>query len=173
MRSARMCLIAALVPLAGCAPFATYPPDEGALLRSIPREPVPGLMAEAIRYTHENYGGASGDDFAVNLPQGTPDRVYDRVLERLGSAHAMDDPGESAYHVTKVRVRGMKATVDVFYPTADGTYQLATLQFVKPTPFEDYEHRSTRLWHTGDQPPPPRHVMREAPVPYQVPLASE
>lgn len=144
----------------GCAPWATYPPDEGGLDLSGPRtEPVPTLMIQAVLFMDSRYG--TGDDFAINLPPGTPSKVYEWVIRRVGSGHPMEDPQERAYHVTKVRVRGLKAQVDVFYPKRPGEYQFATLSF-QGDMIRGYELEGTRLWHTGDLPPPPGHVAQPA-----------
>jgi hypothetical protein len=148
-----------LATLCGCAPFATYPPDEGAVMRSVPREPVPTLMASAIRHASRT-GGGPEQDFAVNLPAGTPAQVYDKVFGLLGTGRPMTYPGEPAYHVTKVRVRGTTANVDIFYPTADGAHELATYTFTQERPMREYQVTSTRVWSTAEQPPPPGYVAR-------------
>jgi hypothetical protein len=139
-----------------CAPAITYPPEEGVLTsNAVPAEPVPLLMAKAIELTHTRHG--QGDDFAVNLPPGTPPDIYDRVIRRIGAGHPMRDPDEPAYHVTRVASQGFEATVDLFYPKPDGTYGFATLSFHREV-VGGWRHEHTRVWQTGDQPPPPSYT---------------
>lgn len=142
----------------GCAPFATYPPDEGSMIDARgDTEPVPALMAEAIRYAHEqdHSVASAGGDFAYNLPPGTNGRTYAVVKERLrGIGHPQTSLQEQAYHVTKVRVRGRRAMVDVFYPKTDGGYQFETVTFLGDL-WVGYKVESSRLWQTDDQPPAP------------------
>ena len=143
----------------GCAAWATYPPiDETADWSGPARQPVPTLMADAIRVTRERKGGPT--DFAINLPPGTPPAVYDQVIKRLGAGHPMKDLDEPAYHVTKVMSRGFNAKVDLFYPTPKGDYTFATISLERG-PHGSYRHVYTRRWQTGDQPPPPAY--RSAP----------
>lgn len=173
MRSARRIVLAVALLAGGCAPWATYPPDEGALDLSGPRtEPVPTLMVTSIQFLHSRH--SLGDEFAVNLPPGTPPQVYEWVLSRVGGGHPMEDPDEPAYHVAKIRVRGLKAQVDVFYPVDPvdgGGYRFATISFHGDI-VKGYTHEGTRVWHTGDQPPAPSYVRAAGPQ-GQGPLARD
>ncbi len=143
--------------MGSCAPVVTYPPDNGAADLSTPaaHEPIPTLMSVSIRYAYARYGNE--DDFAINLPPGTTASIYEKVIQKVGAGHPMQDPDESAYHITKVMVRGLDGKVDMFYPREDGTYQFVTFTF-KRNPFQGYVHESTRVWKTGDQPPPPNYT---------------
>ena len=155
----------------GCAPWATYPPDEGGLDLSGPRtEPVPTLMVESVQAVRARTN--LGSEFAVNLPPGTPPQVYDWVLRRIGSGHAMEDPAEPAFHVTKVRVRGRQAQVDVFFPDSDGEYEFATLTFTGDV-IAGYALDGTRIWHTNHSPPPPGYLPAVAGRVEQQPLARD
>ena len=70
--------------VAGCAPFATYPPVQGMVELSGPTiEPIPTLMTESIRYAQRRYGDGT-EAFAINLPPQTPTAVYETVIRRLG-----------------------------------------------------------------------------------------
>jgi hypothetical protein len=138
-----------------CAPAITYPPEEGVMTsRSAADEPVPTLMARAIEYAHAEWGDEGG--LAINLPAGTPRSVYDKVIKRLGAGHPMQDPEEPAYHVTRVSSQANEALVDLFYPKPDGSYGFVTLTFHMQL-VGGYQHRLTRVWQTGDQPPPPSY----------------
>ena len=145
-----------LVVVSACAPFATYPPVDGAVQLSSPTiEPIPTLMAESIRYAQSRYGDGAGG-FAINLPPNTPTAVYETVIGRLGRCHPQFDRDEPAYHVTSVRARGLTAEVDLFYPRADGFYDFVTISFRRDV-LSGYEVLSTRLWRTNDQPPEPNY----------------
>jgi len=172
MRSTVAAVLLCLIPVSGCTPLATYPPDVGGLGLSAPSlEPIPTVMAEAIRYAHGRHG--SSEEFAINLPAGTPTAVYDRVIMLIGDGHPMQDPQEYTYHVTKVRVRGRNVTVDVFYPRPEGGYQFATISFQGDL-IRGFRHERTRTWQTLDEPPGPNYVAAETPDEAgQQPLASE
>jgi hypothetical protein len=138
-----------------CAPAVTYPPEEGVMTSTtLANEPVPTLMADAIEFAHGRWG--EGGKIAVNLPPGTPLRVYDKVITRLGTGHPMEDPNEPAYHVTRVTSQGFEAKVDLFYPKPDGTYEFVTLTFHREM-VGGWQHRNTRVWQTGDEAPPPAY----------------
>lgn len=145
-----------VLALGGCAAVATYPGEKGTVDLSAPaNEPIPTLMAVAIQYTYARYGDE--DDFAINLPPGTKSALYDKVIRKVGAGHPMQDPDEPAYHITKVMARGLDGKVDIFYPLPDGTYEYATLTFHRD-PLQGYLHERTRVWRTGDQPPPPGYI---------------
>ena len=73
--------------------MATYPPIEGSFELSGPStEPIPSLMEASIRYVHDKFGG-EGDDYAINLPAGTPAKVYDLVIVAARPGNADDDGG--------------------------------------------------------------------------------
>ncbi|MHC4967231.1 MAG: hypothetical protein ACYTF4_01290 [Planctomycetota bacterium] len=156
----RRTLTTVLLALSGllttaCAPAITYPLEEGVMTsRSAANEPVPTLMAKAIEYAHTEWG-EEGDP-AINLPPGTPPGVYDKVIKRLGVGHPLEDPDEPAYHVTRVSSQGNEALIDLFHPKPDGTYGYVTLTF-RLQLIGGYQHRTTRTWQTGDQPPPPAY----------------
>ncbi len=140
---------------AACAPAITYPAEEGVLSSSsAANEPVPSLMAHAIRYAYGHWG--DDEPIAINLPPGTPPSLYDKVIKLLGTGHPWQDPDERAYHVTRVSSQMSDAMVDLFYPKPDGTHQFVTLTF-RLQLVGGWQHRMTRAWHTGDQPPPPAY----------------
>jgi hypothetical protein len=153
--SATLCLGLGCLLATACSPAITYPPEEGVVSsRAAPGEPVPTLMADAIEYAHDQWG--EGENFAINLPAGTPPWVYKKVIKRIGAGHPMEDPDEPAYHVTRVSSQGNTGMVDLFYPKPDGDYGYVTLTF-RLQPIGGYRHMTTRTWHTGDEPPPPNY----------------
>jgi hypothetical protein len=153
--SATLLLGLACLFAAACSPAITYPPEKGVLTsRASPGEPVPTLMAYAIEYAHDQWGWE--EDFAINLPAGTPAWVYEKVIKRIGGGHPLEHPGEPAYHVTRVSSQGNTGMVDLFYPKPDGDYGYATLTFELQL-IGGYEHSATRIWQTREQPPAPNY----------------
>ncbi len=146
--------------LSACAGSVTYPPPgRSTELGEAARKPVPTLMTKAIRFAQDRYG--DDDAFAINLPPGTPAVVYDEVIARLGAGRPMLEVGERAYHVTKVTLRGSVAKVDLVYPRADGYYEFVTISFRRDL-VRGYEFAGTRLWRTGNRPPPPHYAPQPA-----------
>lgn len=160
MRRAACVALIGSMALGGCVAVATYPPDDGAGSMSGPKtEPIPTLMAEAISYVNHRSRGSG--DFAINLPPGTPASVYDTVIRRIGGGHPMEDPDDDrAYHVTKVRLRGRHALVDIFYPDGDG-HRFATVS-LEGDLLAGFSATNLRVWHIAAQPPPPYYWRPDA-----------
>lgn len=157
-------LVLGALILPGCSGWATYPPIEGATQIGHPKlEPVPSIMAEAIRYAHDRY--LHDGEIVFNLPEGCGSEVYESVKLRLNSpARPLLEAGQPAVHVNAVRIRAMDAQVDVVYPRSDGHYELVTL-FMRQKFLHKYEVRDTRLWRIHVSPPQPRYEPPPAPEP--------
>ena len=158
------CLLAAASLLSACSPWQTYPKVEGSLsIGSAKTEPVPTLMAEAIRHSHDKWGNRtySPTEPAINLPEGTPAEVYVVVTEKLGGGQPMMSTGQLAYHITEVRVRALDAEVDLMYPTADGMMREATLSFQKDI-WSKFRVTAVRPWRVPVRTTPPPHYQPEA-----------
>jgi len=152
--------------LAGCTPWATYPPLEGAVEISNPGvNPLPELMARGIEYTRNHLSGVElteaemeAEPIVFNLPEGTPASVYGRIIKHLhDNARPMTDADESSYQVTAVRVRMSDAEVDVIHLAADGAPELVTLHF-KQNVLKGYQVKSYRRWHYSVDMPGPHYV---------------
>jgi len=145
-----------VVVLAGCAPFATYPPVEGSIAINNPTfEPVPSIMADAIRAVHERYGEGH-DDYAINLPEGAPEKAYRYVLHKLGEAKPQESADEWAYHLTAIRSRGLNAEADVIVPRDGAPPVMVTLRMRKH--LTNYAIESVKQWNYPVELPPP-HFM--------------
>ncbi len=152
MRAIRFAAILVLV-VGGCSRWATHPPLEGTgPSGQTIAEPIPSLMADAIRFAHNHYRGH--DELIINLPEGTPAAVYEMVTDRLGSGRPMMASSERAYHVPEVRVRGLDAQVDLLSPRKDGYYYFVTISFRQDL-LRGYRVASTRLWRIREEPPSP------------------
>jgi len=149
--------VMALAALSACAPIATYPSDNRDLtLRTVVREPIPTLMAEAIDYACTTYDPDGNP--SINLPAGTSMKLYDRVIAHLGTGHPQVDPDEPAISITKVRSRGFEGSVDLFIPDIDGYHSFATLTFRRDA-FSGYRHIRTKWWDIAETPPAVNYIV--------------
>lgn len=167
------CLIASVVlvaalggSLAGCSPWATYPPVEVKPLTKVEKptyEPVPTVIAFAVTYTQDNY--TAGRDLPINLPDGNWE-LYDDVFRKLPQGgRPMMTASEPAISIKEVRTRALEAEVDVVYTRTDGVNQLVTLQLEKEV-FGGWELKRARVWQIRDvQMPAPTYL---APTPGQL-----
>jgi hypothetical protein len=157
-RMTRLVLIAGAIVgawAAGCAPYATHPRLEGSMQVTGPRVyPVPELMAQAIRFAHDHY--CRGQEYVINLPWDMTPEVYRDVIGILGSGRPMREPGEAAFHVQAVRVRGVEAEVDLIYPQSGGHHEMVTI-YMKRGIIARYDVQDTRLWRVRISPPEPRY----------------
>lgn len=143
--------------LNGCASMTTYPPSpgfEGTVDASA--EPLPTLMAEAIRYAQIHYDGNVGEDIAINLPPGTPGEVYYAVAQKLGGGHPQFDSEEPAYHIVQIRSGSMQAEVDIYYPR-NGLYHGYVTMTLTRNLIGNYKVKHTRLWRISKYPPEPNY----------------
>ena len=144
-------LAGGLFAVAGCAPWATYPPVEHtAKLVNPSFEPMPTLMAKAITFVHDEQ--AAMPELVYNLPSGVPMRTYEIVQKKLAGGRPMQLSDSRAYHVTAVRTRGPEAEVDVIVPRTDGLHELQTVRF-KQKFGKGYQVTSSRQWRLRVEPP--------------------
>ena len=152
-------LFLAGLSLTGCAAWSTYPAIPGAMQVGHPEvEPLPTIMAEAIRYCNGRF--LKAEEPAFNLPEGVTVHTYEAVRRRLDAGRPMTEAGELAVHVRQVRVRGTSAQVDVVYPRGDGMHQFMTLH-MKQRWVNRFEVEQTRLWRIHVQVPEPQYPLFE------------
>jgi hypothetical protein len=164
-------VIGLLWVIAGCTPWATYPPIEGAIDISRPGlRPIPDLMASSIWHVYDSDGRVG--QIVFNLPEFTPASVYDSVIVRLDGAEPMRYPDQQAIHVAEVRVRAMEAEVDVIHLGEGGVPELITLGFKKNL-LDGYRVASERPWRIRVDMPPPHYVPDEEPPDVEVATHSD
>lgn len=152
--------------IAGCTPWATYPPIEGTVeLHNPTLTPIPQLMSRAITYVAAQDGHES--EILFNLPVETPAVVYGLVIEDMGGGTPLADPADDAYHVMAVRVRGLEGEVDLIRPDAGGVPQLLTVSF-KQDFVQGWRAKSVRRWHLRIETPAPHYATAPLPPPLQV-----
>jgi hypothetical protein len=150
--------------LSGCTQWSTYPPIETtqALSNRPAARPVPAVMAASITYAQQRY--LTGEEAAINLPEGTPAEAYEAVLAKLGGGRPMLLPGEPTIHIQEVRTRGFDAQTDLIYQKSNGFYQLVTLT-LRGNMMETYRVTSARPWQVRHLAAPgPHYVPPPAPV---------
>ena len=121
-------LVLILLLLCSCTPVATYPPIENKTVANYSKnvnEPVITILAVAFDYAFNHFGGM--DSIVFNLPKGMGKTTYDRVVQKLQNSSPMTNVDQLAYHVVELRVRGFTADLDIFFPTASGKYEMATI----------------------------------------------
>lgn len=122
--------IAVALVISGCAATMTYPEYPGAPKADPSLQPMPNLMADALKFAHQRT--APEQELVYNLPPTTPVQVWTGVGKRLGIGRPMTVGDTHVWSIRQVRLSGARAEVDVVYPT-DGIYQLATVHFVGST----------------------------------------
>ena len=135
-----------LLICASCTPIATYPPIENKTVENYSKnvnEPVITILATAFQYAFEHFGGM--DTIVFNLPKGMSATAYTRVAQKLDDALPMAEPGQPAYHVVELRVRGFHADIDMFFPSASGTYEMATIH-LEASLIDKWRVTRDRVW---------------------------
>lgn len=135
-----------LLVCASCTPIATYPPIENKAVENYSKnvnEPVITILATAFEYAFDHFGGM--DPIVFNLPKGMSATAYARVSEKLNGALPMTEAGQPAYHVVELRVRGFHADVDMFFPSASGTYEMATIH-LEASLIDKWHVTRDRVW---------------------------
>ncbi len=122
--------IAVALSISGCTATMTYPEYEGAPKADPSLQPMPNLMADALKFAHQRT--APEQELVFNLPPTTPVQVWRGVAKRLGIGRPMTAGDTLVWSVRQVRLSGGRAEVDVVYPT-NGIYQIATVHFVGST----------------------------------------
>lgn len=139
-------LIVLAASLAHCSPVATYPPievDSAVTFSNSTYEPVPTVLVTSIEYARDHFGGS--DAVVYNLPEGMTAETYDIVTSRVENSRPMQNMEEVAYHITQLRVRGLRAEADVVYPAGGGEYQTATMYLSKSIA-DPWTVKRARVW---------------------------
>lgn len=164
-----VCAFGLIAP--GCTQWSTYPPVETtkALTNRPAARPVPAIMTTSIEYAQERY--LSGEDAAINLPEGTSAQAYDAVFAKLDGGRPMLIANEPTIHIQEVRTRGFDAQTDLIYQKSDGFYQMVTLT-LRGNMMEQYRVTGARTWQIRNMAAPGPHYI-PPPVPTQVVGKSE
>ncbi len=141
-----MRILIILLVCVSCTPVATYPPIENKTVENYSKnvnEPVITILATAFEYAFDHFGGMEAIVF--NLPRGMSATAYTRVSKKLNGALPMTEVGQPAYHVVELRVRGFSADVDMFFPSASGGYEMATIH-LEASLLDKWRVTRDRVW---------------------------
>lgn len=122
--------LALTLGMTSCTPMMTYPEYSGAPKADPSLQPMPNLMADALKFAHQRIVPAT--ELVYNLPPMTPVQVWRGVGKRIDIGRPMKTDDTLVWSIRQVRLSGGRAEVDVVYPT-EGIYQLATVHFVGST----------------------------------------
>jgi hypothetical protein len=126
IRAARAVVFVGLAALSGCAAWQTFPPTDGTTFFDPAIQPVPEMMATAIRAALDR-SSASAAPVRFNLPEGAKDTVWIKVREFLGGDATPAREGDKLFAtVEQVRLDGGVGQVDVVVPQGEH-YQLFTV----------------------------------------------
>jgi len=139
-------LIVLIASLASCSPIATYPPievDSAVTFSNSTYEPIPTVLVTSIEHARDHLGGVGA--VVYNLPEGMTSETYGIVTSRIENSRHMQNAEELAYHITQLRVRGLRAEADVVYPVGGGKYKTATVYLTKSM-VDPWTVERTRVW---------------------------
>jgi hypothetical protein len=119
-------LCALVACLSSCAAWQTFPPTSGTSFFDPSIQPVPEVMATAIKAALDK-SSARDQPIRYNLPEGARDVVWIKVREFLGGDATRAVEGDKDFAtVEQVRLNGGIGQVDVVVPQGEH-YQLFTV----------------------------------------------
>lgn len=126
LRLTTLATLAGTIALASCTrEYANYPPitgDEFATKNVNASFNMKNAIAAALRWTAMRYPPPGGENapFAINLPAGSSEETYARVVALIGhGAQPISEANATSlpvYHVTRVWLRGEIARIDIVRP---------------------------------------------------------
>lgn len=168
----------ALVALAGCVNWASYPAAPGEVALKDPNRPMlEELMMTGMKWVVTKYPpvDASGKHvgngrIAFNLPVGVRPQVYRRVCEAAGGgAEPLTEANNTlpTYHIREFRIRGDQAQMNVVIPASSlgaspqggPIYQEIKLGF--DGGLQPWKVTSFREWGPGAEAPAPNYYVPE------------
>jgi hypothetical protein len=180
--------------LGGCASYATYPAvPKNIALNDTNSLSMTQVMTTGLTWVVEKYppvarseglgGDAAGDAgaFAINLPEPTNRRTYERVADNVGhGARPLCDESSHLpiYHVSYVRIRGDEAQVHVVRPVATlgndatGAPVVQEIKLQLRGGMSPWHVIGAREWQVGAAEVPPLNFYHPAPEPAK-PLSSK
>ncbi len=141
-----LAVMASVLALSGCATWVNIPAQRGDMAVHNPNEGnVRDVMIAAITraVTDDQTSGA----YAVQLPSGTYDYAYRRVIASLPSGAVRLTPeaaGLPIYRVKQVQIRGFSGQVDLIPPPRGGSAQLLTVYLKRD--LSGWYAKRTHLW---------------------------
>ena len=115
-------VIAAVIPLAGCATYANYPSIGNDMAVNDPNvAPLPELCERSLTLVIDRY--PVGGEYVINFPRGMERTRALSLAEKIGGDQARivspESEGLPVYHVSRIWLRGDGADVDVIRPVVE------------------------------------------------------
>ena len=158
----RVLPIAVIATVSACTPYSTYPPDDTGEALVPWMYPMPQLMSKSLRTTYDKTAGAL--DTADGLPTlvyAIPADISTGVWQQVGvdtgieGARQMTEAdmfqGTPVWAIEQIRVRNLRAEVDVLFPVNTG-YERATV-ILESEPFKPFNVKFFQRWRVPVDPP--------------------
>ena len=154
--------VVAIVAVSACTPYSTFPPDDTGEALVPWMYPMPQLMSKSLRTTYDKTAGAL--DTADGLPTlvyAIPADISTGVWQQVGvdtgieGARQMTEAdmfqGTPVWAIEQIRVRNLRAEVDVLFPVNTG-YERATV-ILESEPFKPFNVKFFQRWRVPVDPP--------------------
>ena len=158
----RVLPIAVIAAVSACTPYSTFPPDDTGEALVPWMYPMPQLMSKSLRTTYDKTAGAL--DTADGLPTlvyAIPADISTGVWQQVGvdtgieGARQMTEAdmfkGTPVWAIEQIRVRNLRAEVDVLFPVNTG-YERATV-ILESEPFKPFNVKFFQRWRVPVDPP--------------------
>ncbi len=158
----RVLPIAVIATVSACTPYSTYPPDDTGEALVPWMYPMPQLMSKSLRTTYDKTAGAlDAADGLPTLVYAIPADISTGVWQQVGvdtgieGARPMTEAdmfqGTPVWAIEQIRVRNLRAEVDVLFPVNTG-YERATVIF-ESEPFKPFTVKFFQRWRVPVDPP--------------------
>ncbi len=158
----RVLPIAVIATVSACTPYSTYPPDDTGEVLVPWMYPMPQLMSKSLRTTYDKTAGAlDAADGLPTLVYAIPADISTGVWQQVGvdtgieGARQMTEAdmfqGTPVWAIEQIRVRNLRAEVDVLFPVNTG-YERATVIF-ESEPFKPFTVKFFQRWRVPVDPP--------------------
>ena len=158
----RVLPIAVIAAVSACTPYSTFPPDDTGEALVPWMYPMPQLMSKSLRTTYDKTAGAL--DTADGLPTlvyAIPADISTGVWQQVGVDTGIEGvrqmteadmfQGTPVWAIEQIRVRNLRAEVDVLFPVNTG-YERATV-ILESEPFKPFNVKFFQRWRVPVDPP--------------------
>ncbi len=148
--------------VSGCTPYSTYPPDDTGEALVPWMYPMPQLMSKSLRTTYDKtVAGLDTADGTPTLVFALPADISGGVWDQVGVDTGVDgarpmvledvELGTPVWAIEQIRVRNLRAEVDVIFPVRTG-YERATV-ILESEPFRPFEVAFFQRWRVPVEAP--------------------
>jgi hypothetical protein len=158
----RILPVAVIAAASACTPYSTYPPDDTGEALVPWMYPMPQLMSKSLRTTYDKTASAlDAADGVPTLVYAIPADISVGVWQQVGvdtgieGARPMSEEdmflGTPVWAIEQIRVRNLRAEVDVIFPVNTG-YERATV-ILESEPFKPFRVAFFQRWRVPVEPP--------------------